>query len=99
MLVKVHRNREGKVVVAICDKELIGKRLEDGKVQLDLSSDFYKGEERLVSEIADLMRNANIINLVGEKSIRLALREELISKENVKYVCGIPHAQVILLQE
>jgi hypothetical protein len=99
MLVKIHKNIDGKVIAAICDEALIGKRIEEGDMQLDLSSDFYNGEERPMSEIADIMRNAYIVNLVGEKSISLGLKEEVISRENIRNIKGVPFAQAIVPQE
>ena len=54
MLVKVHKNTEGQILLAICDDDLIGKKFEEGNLQLDLSSDFYKGEEKSEDEIMDL---------------------------------------------
>jgi len=84
------------MLLAVCDSELIDKKFEEGNAQLDLTSAFYKGEEKTDQEIADLMRNSSIINLVGKKTVNLALKEELITKENIKKISGIPYVQVIL---
>ncbi len=96
MIVKVHKSPENRIIVAICDKDLFGKKFEEGKLQLDLSSDFYNGEEKNIKEIADLIRNADIINLVGEKSVQLGLTEEIISDEDVKKIDNIPYSQTAL---
>lgn len=95
MIVKVHK-RQDKTVVAVCDTNLIGKKFEDGDLQLDLGSDFYKGEEMDEKEAGDLVRNADIINLAGEESIRLGLAEGVIDEEHVLKIKGIPHAQAVL---
>ncbi|MDP7115879.1 MAG: DUF424 family protein [Candidatus Woesearchaeota archaeon] len=97
MLVKIHKKPQGKTVVAICDKSLIGKTLEEGNMELNLDSDFYKGENAAGDMIADMMRNADVVNLVGQKSIALALKEGILEKEEIKKVQGIPHAQIILM--
>jgi len=44
MIVKIHKSRERKIL-AVCDNELFGKKFEEGKLRLDLSSEFYDGEE------------------------------------------------------
>ena len=80
MIVKVHESKEGSVVCVV-DKELVGKNFEDDDLQLDLSSDYYKGSEMTSEEVGDLMRNAYGVNIVGEKSIRLAIDEGIIEKE------------------
>lgn len=99
MIVKIHKKEE-KTIIAVCDKELVGKRIEEGDKQLDLSSDFYNGEEiKDTMEIGDLLRNADIINLVGERSIKIGLDEGLIDKKSIIRIKNIPHAQAIVSNE
>ncbi|VVB80896.1 Uncharacterised protein [uncultured archaeon] len=98
MLVKIHK-KESRTIIAVCDKDLIGKLLEENGKQLDLRGEFYKGEEMSVEEIGDLMRNADGVNLVGTEAVNLGLQEGVIDKENVITVKGTPHAQAILIQE
>tara|TARA_Y100000310_G_C20649588_1_gene798607 strand:+ start:1772 stop:2065 length:294 start_codon:yes stop_codon:yes gene_type:complete len=96
MLVKIHK-QQGKSIIAICDKELIGQNYEENNLQLDLTSDFYKGEEKTVEHIADVLRNCDIINLVGKKSIQLGLKEGILTDDEIKTIQGVPHAQVVLI--
>ncbi len=96
VLVKVHK-REGKILVAVCDADLIGRSFEEGQHQLDLTGDFYKGEEKTDAEAGDIIRNADHVNLVGEKSVSLGIQEEVIEESNVQRVQGIPHAQAAIV--
>jgi len=98
MLVKLHR-REHRTIVSVCDRQLIGQLLEENGKQLDLRSDFYKGDEKSTQEIGDLIRNADGVNLVGDEAISLGLQEGVIDKEHVMKVKGIPHAQAALIHE
>lgn len=93
MLVKVHKTEDGRLLTAVCDTRLINKIYEEGIKQLDLTGDFYKGEEKTPSEAADFMRNSDMINIVGEESVKVAMKEELISSAQVKIIAGIPYAQ------
>ena len=93
MIVKAHKTEGGKLLLAVCDSDIIGKVFEEGRKQLDLSSDFYKGEEMSNQETADLMRNAYMLNLVGKNSVTLAINEDLISGEHIEEIDGIPYAQ------
>ena len=93
MIVKINKNEKGEIILAVCDKELIGKCVEEEDKQLDLTTEFYAGEELSDIETGDLIRNSYLVNLVGQKSIGLGLKEELIQKENVKTIAGIPYAQ------
>ena len=95
MIVKAHKTENGKLLLAVCDSDLIGKKFEEGKKQLDLDADFYKGEEKSEIETIDLMRNAYVINLVGKNSVTLAINEDLISGENVEEINGVPYAHSI----
>lgn len=96
MLVKLHK-KEGRTIVSVCDKKLFGQLFEENGKQLDLRGDFYKGEERDVQEIGDLMRNADGVNLVGDESIALGLQEGVIDTEQVMKVKDVPYAQAALI--
>jgi hypothetical protein len=98
MIVKIHKNHENQMLVSVCDDNLIGKRFEDGKKQLDISIDFYNGDEKTDEEAADIMRNCYMVNIVGEKSVNLALREQIISRESIKTICDVPYAQAIVVE-
>ena len=45
MNAKVHRTKDGRLILALCDSELLGKVFVEGDVKLDLTTDFYQGEE------------------------------------------------------
>jgi len=96
MIVKIHETY-GRIVVAVCDSGLIGKKFEDNKLQLDLTSDFYMGKEMSEKEVVIFLRKANIINIVGQKSVDLAVKEGMINKDNIIKICSIPHAQAVIM--
>ncbi|MEM4335893.1 MAG: DUF424 family protein [Candidatus Anstonellales archaeon] len=95
MFLKIHE-RMGKKVVAVCDKELIGKVYEEGDAILDLKTykNFYMGklvsEEEAIKHLAEF----NSANIVGKKSVSLALGLKLCEKSEVKTIAGIPHIQI-----
>ncbi|MCP3686259.1 MAG: DUF424 family protein [bacterium] len=97
MIVKVHETPDGKKIIAICDSNLIGKVIEEKDLQLDLSSNFYKGEEKHADDIKKMIYDAYMVNIVGKDSIKLGLEVGIIMKENVIKVCDVPHAQAILM--
>jgi hypothetical protein len=98
MLVKTHK-KENRTIIAVCDKELLGKLFEENGKQLDLRGDFYKGEEKDIQEIGDLIRNADGVNLVGKEAVELGLQEGVIEKEHVMTIKGVPHAQAVLIHD
>ena len=96
MIVKIHKTQEGRKIIAICDKELIGKRFEEGNLQLDLRSDFYKGKEKNEEEIKSLIEGDCILNLVGKKSIKFGIKMGIIDSKGVVKIKNVPHAQAII---
>lgn len=96
MIVKLHKTKNNQLILAVCDKDIIGKKFEEEKKQLDMTSDFYKGEEMSDKKTADLMKKAYMINFVGKEAIKLAINESIIEKENTKKICNVPYAMVLV---
>lgn len=98
MIIKAHKTQEGRTILAICDNNLIGKKFEEKNLQLDLTSNFYKGEKKSEKEIINYLKDCYTVNIVGEKSINLAIKLGIINKSKVIKIKNIPHAQAILEQ-
>ena len=96
MIVNIHKTGDNKKIVAVCDKDLIGKKFEEKNLQLDLASGFYKGEEKSEEDTVRIFRDAYIINFVGKNSVNIGLKHGIISKDSVIYIRKIPHAQAVL---
>ena len=96
IIAKVHKTQDGRKVIALCDKELIGKIFEEGNLQLDLTSDFYNGEEMDENRIKEEIKDSHVVNVVGEESIKLATKLGIVNEDNVIKIKGIPHVQVVL---
>lgn len=92
MCAKIHRSYRN--VVAICDKELVGKKFEEGKKQLEVSENFFGGEEMSKEEIIKLIeRQAKedaSFNIAGKESVAAAVESGLAEEETVGYVQEIP---------
>ena len=97
MFVKIHKSYRD--VVAICDSELIGKKFEDEKFQLDVKENFYMGDKVLEKEaigiMKDMIKEDATFNIVGEKSVNAALKAEIICEEQVGEIQGVPFAMVL----
>lgn len=87
-------------VVAICDKELLGKKFENEKFQLDVKENFYRGkevsEEELFNIIEHLSKEDSTFNIVGKNSINIALKMEIINQKGIREIQGVPFALVLL---
>lgn len=96
-IVKVNKVSDRRLILAICDSDLVGKKFDDGKLQLDLTGEFYQGEEMDDEKIMCLLPKTYILNLVGKESVDFGVKHELVENKNIKKVKNIPHAQVMLL--
>jgi hypothetical protein len=96
MLVKIHKTPDSRKIVAICDNNLIGQKFEEKNLQLDLSSDFYKGEDKTEEEIIKLIKDSYVINVVGEKSVNLCLELGVLDSKDIIKIKNIPHAQAVM---
>jgi len=94
MYFKKHITKD-RIIIAICDEKLIGKKFSEGEYVLDISERFYKGEKKSFKELEDILKNSENVNLVGEETIKFATSLGIINKDSILKVKGIPHAQII----
>ncbi|NCN87175.1 DUF424 family protein [archaeon] len=87
-------------IIAIADAELIGKTFSEGNKQLDIKESFYKGDIKPIEEIKELiifgLKEDATFNLVGEKTINLALEMGIINEESVGKIENIPYAMILI---
>lgn len=78
----------------------LAKFFEEGKKQLDVRENFYKGdlieEKKAIDVLRSLALDDATFNIVGQKSINAALKAEIITKEMIGKVQNIPFALVLL---
>ena len=97
IFVKKHAAEQG-TILAMCDEELIGKVLREGKMFLDLDkyADFYRGslvseEDALGSVEKDEICSANA---VGERSVAVLMKKGVIKSGDIKRVKKVPLVQI-----
>ncbi|WP_297498702.1 DUF424 domain-containing protein [Thermococcus sp.] len=88
---------QGEVLLAACDEELLGKTFREGELKLEVKERFYKG--KLVGEdrLKELLDEATIANLTGERCVSKAIELGYIDPERVLRIQGVPHAQMAKL--
>ena len=98
MFVKITKSYRD--VVAICDSSILGKKFEEGKLQLDVKESFYKGEEISEEEAIEIMKNMSIedatFNIAGKESVNASIKAGIITGENTGKVQGVPFALILL---
>jgi hypothetical protein len=85
------------VILAVCDCNLLGKTLREGKIVFHIKEEFYKGKKTTVDEAVGLIGNSTIVNLVGKICVEHAIKQGYVHPEAVLKIEGIPHAQIVKL--
>lgn len=96
VFVVVQKESQHGLLVVVTDKEILGKKFEEGKKQLDLGKKFYQGEEMEKEEVKKWFLQARHLHLTGTRTIALALGEDLISTQNILWVQGVPHVEIVM---
>jgi uncharacterized protein len=84
-------------LVAACDAELVGTSHREGKFKLDVPASFYDGLRVDAESLGAYLRGATVANLVGKRSVDVAVDLGLVDPANVLVVSGVPHAQFLVL--
>ncbi|MFW9918465.1 MAG: DUF424 domain-containing protein [Candidatus Thorarchaeota archaeon] len=85
------------VLVSVCDEELLGKILVEGKIKFNVSKEFYGGELVDTETCIKHLKNATVANMVGKNTVEAAIEAGLVHKNAILYIQGEPHAQWVRL--
>lgn len=100
MLLCERETDEG-LLVSVCDVACLGETFEEGSVSLDVSEDFYGGDDAVRADaeaVIGSLRRATTANLVGERSVTVAIEAGLIDADRVLEVDGTLHAQLLWMR-
>lgn len=94
MIINERQTPKG-LLVSVCDREVLGETFENGDVSITVNEEFYGGEEVGESAVESTLARASVGNLVGERSVSLAIEKGHVEEANVLEIEGIPHAQFL----
>ncbi len=92
-LQKIGRN----VLLSMCDKEILGKTLHEGKIVFCVKENFYKGTRVALDEAVSLIESSTIVNMIGKNVVKKAIERGYVHPEAVLHIEGVPHAQIVRL--
>jgi len=87
------------LLVTVCDADVVGETFEDGSVSLTVEPDFYAegAREATPEDVADSLARALTANLVGARSVGIAVEHGFVDEGNVLDLDGTRHAQYLRL--
>ncbi|MCW4005696.1 MAG: DUF424 family protein [Candidatus Bathyarchaeota archaeon] len=82
-------------MLAICDTEMLGKTLREGKIVFHVKDEFYNGGKVTLEEAIAMIENSTIVNMVGKSCVEKAIEKGYVHPEAVLNIQGTPHAQIV----
>lgn len=83
------------LLVSVCDRDVLGESFEDGDVSLTVTEDFYDGARCDEDTVIASLQEAAVANLVGERTVALAIEAGFVDEANVLEIGSTVHAQVL----
>ena len=85
------------VLVAACDRDILGRTFFEGELQLEVKESFYKRALAPLSELSGVLSGATVANLAGNNVVDSAVSAGYIDAEKVLVIGGVKHAQFALM--
>ena len=87
------------LLVSVCDADVIGETFENGSVSLTVEAAFYAEDAREADAeaVVDSLSRAMTANLVGVRSVEIAVEHGFVDEGNVLDLEGTRHAQYLRL--
>ncbi len=94
-MILTERETEEGVLVAVCDADVLGETLEEGAISLTVTEEFYGTEAVDEDAVRDALVRADVANIVGSRSVELAIEVGVVDEANVLEVGSTLHAQTL----
>src|SRR3989338_1477422 len=83
------------LLVVITDADIIGKKFEEDRLQLDLTKKFYEGERKSKEEVKRIMLTARHLHLTGKGAVSIGVEMELVDPKKIIFIDKVPHAEIM----
>jgi len=88
---KIH-NIDDNVTIACCDEQLLNQVFREGNLRIEISTQFFGGKLINLETAIWVLKKTPFFNIVGEKIIEKAIDCNLLSRDSVKLINGVPMA-------
>lgn len=85
-------------MVDICDLDLIGNKLEQNGLVINLTKEYYQQEVIEQPHAQELLQRCDIANLVGDKIVRQAIDLKLAKEISIRKISGVPFLMIYKFQ-
>ena len=95
VFLKIHVQNEIETVAA-CDEELLNQVFKKGNLRIEISNQFFGGNLIKIDDAIGILKQASYFNIVGEKIINKAIDCQILPKEGVRFINGVPMAMKMM---
>jgi uncharacterized protein len=89
---------QGSLMVDICDLDLVGCKLEQNGLVINITKEYYQQQIIAASQAGELLTKCAIANLVGKKIVGQALEMKMAKEAGVKKISGVPFLMIFKFQ-
>ena len=85
---------QGSTMVNMCDLELVGTKVSEGKLELKITKEYFGQNLVNEDEATHLLNSCFVANLVGRRIVNKALRMKIASDLSVRTISEIPFLMI-----
>lgn len=89
---------QGSIMVDICDFDLVGRKLEQDGLVINLAREYYQQQVVEQPLVQEFLHKCDIANLVGERIVKQALEMKLAREASIKRIAGVPFLMIYKFQ-
>ncbi|MCD6511639.1 MAG: DUF424 family protein [Thaumarchaeota archaeon] len=82
-------NWNGLRLLNVCEKELLGSVVKGDGLEMRISEDYFGGEVVEREEVIKLVKECEIVNLVGNEIVEAVVEEGLANGDAVRIIGGV----------
>ncbi len=89
-------NTKNGVILVVTDKDIIGKTISNDKIDIDLNTKFFQGDECSKEEVIEKIKSSYILHFTGKEALNILKSLNLVDEKRVIIIQYIPHAEVYM---
>jgi hypothetical protein len=94
MFLKIHHSPGAADVIAVCDRELLNTTISHENITVKVHDSFYGTSPASEEEVRSALEKAGNINLMGERTVNVAISLGLVTRSECIMIGNVPHAQI-----
>jgi|SRR3989344_3378325 len=83
------------LLLVVTDADLVGKKFEEERLQLDLTKKFYQGELKSKDEVKKMILTARHLHLTGKAAVAMGVEMDIVDPKKIIFIDRVPHAEIM----